>query len=84
MDTIIKKGLMARAKKIDIAKNGDLSFTLDSNTKVFFGNSSDLDYRMEFVKQILEKQPNMKGGELDISDVSAVIYHSPEEGVKKK
>ena len=83
MDALMKKGIMPRVKKIDLSKKGELSFTLDSDTKVYFGNSSDMDYRMEFVKEILSKQTNLKGGILDISDTTNVIYHPPAEGAKK-
>ncbi len=82
MEVLTKKGLMARTKKIDVSKAGKTSFTLDNDVCVVLGDTSDLDYRIEYVKKILEVQPNLKGGTLDMTDISGVIY-SPEEGAKK-
>ncbi len=84
MDILIQKGLMARTKKIDISKGAQLSFTLDSDTKVLLGDTSDLDYRIEYVKAILETPTNFQGGVLDITDTSNVIYGGQDEGADKK
>ncbi len=75
--------ILSRTSAINITDVSHISITLDSKTKILFGNSKDLDYKIEYAKVVLDNQQNIKGGTIDITDTSNVIYH-PEEGRDKK
>jgi len=83
MELLNTKEILSRTAKIDIADKNKISVFLDSGTEIYFGDSSELDYKMEYAGIILENQPNVQKGLIDISNTSNVIYH-PEEGGTEK
>ena len=83
MALLKREKLLDDTIQIDIKNESNVSFTLKNKVEILLGDASELEYKLEYVKVILEKQPNAKGGTLDISNTSNVIYR-PREGSKKK
>ena len=83
MQLLKKKNILKRCIGIDVSDIDDIFITLDSGTRICFGNSKELEYKMEYAEVILENQPNVQDGLIDIRNTSNVIYH-PEEGGKGK
>ena len=45
-----------------------------SSTKILFGNSEQLDYKLKCLCAVLDELEEIRGGKIDVSDPSNVIY----------
>lgn len=69
-----KHKILADVAEINISDSSDINITLESGTKVVFGNADKLDYKVLYLTTVLEKIDNLRGGEIDVSDTENVVY----------
>ena len=74
LKTLNDNSLLSSVKKIDINKSDKLSFTLTSDTKIIVGKTDDFDYKLKCLNTVLEELGEVRGGKINISDPSNVIY----------
>ncbi len=65
---------LSKTEKIKITDANKISMTLDTGTVVSLGNSDKLDYKLSYLKEVLENLDNQRGGEIDMSDTENVNY----------
>jgi len=66
--------LLSVAKKIDLSDTSNISVTLNSDTKIVLGDKQQLDYKLKCVGTVLEELGEIRGGKINVSDPSNVIY----------
>lgn len=68
------KKILPHTTKIDVTDLNNVFIVLDTETRIIFGKCKDLEYKIEYAKVILEKQPNAHGGSIDLTNTESVIY----------
>ncbi len=66
--------LLAVTKKIDISDVSNISVTLNSDTGIIFGDEQQLDYKLKCLGTVLDELGEIRGGKINVSDPSNVIY----------
>ena len=69
-----KNELLVDVKKIDISNVNSAKMILNTETTVVVGDSSQLDYKMAYLIEVLKNLENLRGGEIDMSDTKNVIF----------
>ena len=72
--TLNDNSLLSSVKKIDITKSDKINFTLTSDTKIIAGKNEQFDYKLKCLNTVLEELGEVRGGKIDISNPSNVIY----------
>ena len=68
------KKILSHTSKIDVTDLDNIFIVLDTETRIIFGKCDDLEYKIEYAKVIIEKQPNARGGSIDLTNTESVIY----------
>ena len=66
--------LVSSVKKIDISDTDSIFVVMTSDTKINLGDSYQLDYKLKCVCAVLDELGEVRGGKIDVSDPSNVIY----------
>ncbi len=74
LETLIENKLMSFVKKIDITEVSSIGITLNSDTKVTLGEDDQIDYKLKCLNAVLEELGEIRGGKINVSDPSNVIY----------
>ncbi|MBQ8588019.1 MAG: hypothetical protein IJ454_01370 [Clostridia bacterium] len=74
MTALSENELLSVAKKIDISDVSNISVTLSSDTRIILGDKEQLDYKLKCVVTVLEELGEIRGGKINVSDPSNVIY----------
>ena len=61
-------------KKIDISDLSAITCTMTTDTKIIIGNREQLDYKLKCLSAVLDELKEIRGGKIDVSDPSNVIY----------
>ena len=66
--------MLPHVKKIDVSELKSVHFTLNSDTKIVIGRLDQLDYKLKCLNAVLDERGEVRGGKVDVSDPSNVIY----------
>lgn len=66
--------ILSNTKKIDISDLENLYLVLTSDTTVVLGDSYQLDYKLKCLNAVLKELGEIRGGKINVSDPSNVIY----------
>ena len=83
IDSLKNKELLSRTAGIDVTEMNNIKVTLKGDTEILLGDSSEIDFKMEYAMIVLEKHDDSAGGVVDIRNTSNVIYQPGEGGAKK-
>ncbi len=71
----LKEGkLISKTKKIDMSDINKIKFVLNSDTSVILGKDDQTDYKIKCLKAVLDELGEIRGGKINVSDPSNVIY----------
>ncbi len=74
LKTLNDNSLLPQIKKIDVSDLKSVYFTLNSDTKIVIGKIDQLDYKLKCLNAVLDELGEVRGGKVDVSDPSNVIY----------
>ena len=78
------KKILPYTSKIELTDLKNIYLVLDTQTRIILGNSDDLEYKIEYAKVILDKQPNARGGLIDLTNTESVIYDPDDSEYQKE
>lgn len=70
-----KQKLMGNIKNINLSDANDIKLTLNSGTGVVLGKNEQLEYKLAYLKEVIKNlDDKTRGGTVDLSDTSNVVY----------
>ena len=74
LGALTENKLITFVKKIDITDVSSIGLTLNSDTKIILGEDDQIDYKLKCLNAVLEELGEIRGGKINVSDPSNVIY----------